>query len=108
MGYGLTEMQSKVLGIILCAIDEDGCAPSFDEIMTKVGLKSKSGVHRILSALEERGHIHRMKGRARAIALGKRPIPKCCPFCGVALDAADFKLQAASQMSSHESEEVSG
>ena len=46
-----------------------GVMPSYDELTDMVGLKSKSGVHRLVLALEERGAIRRLPGRARAIAI---------------------------------------
>ena len=45
------------------------CCPSFEEMMEGLGLKSKSGVHRLIKALEERGCIRRMPGLARAIEI---------------------------------------
>lgn len=47
----------------------NGIAPSYDEIRSALGLKSKHGVHRLLNSLEERGHISRLRHRARAIKL---------------------------------------
>lgn len=51
----------------------DAACPSFDEMREALGLKSKSGVHRLVIALEERGHLRRLPNRARAIELLKRP-----------------------------------
>ncbi len=45
----------------------DGVAPSFEEMMQNMGLASKSGVHRLVTALEERGFVRRLPNRARAI-----------------------------------------
>lgn len=50
----------------------DEC-PSFDEMRVQLGLKSKSGVHRLVAALEERGFIRRVQNRARAIEINDRP-----------------------------------
>ena len=63
----ITEQQKKCLDLIKAQIDELGYPPSFEELKDRLGLKSKSGIHRILSALEERGYIKRLPGRARAI-----------------------------------------
>lgn len=67
---GLTKRQAQVLAYLRSYMaDTYGIAPSFDDIMSATGLLSKSGVHRILKILEERGHITRIHGHARAIAL---------------------------------------
>lgn len=67
MSMGLTEMQYKCLDIIETYIADTGRPPSFDEMTEGLGLKSKSGVHRIVAGLEERGRIRRLPNRARAI-----------------------------------------
>jgi repressor LexA len=64
---GLTHKQRDCLSFIQSYTDEHGASPSFEEMKAGLGLKSKSGVHRLLDALEERGHIRRMPWRARAI-----------------------------------------
>lgn len=70
---GLTVRQRQLLNVIVAHIDaHDGLAPSFDEMKEALGLRSKSGVHRLLTALEERGFIERLPNRARAIGLLKR------------------------------------
>lgn len=69
MTVGLTRRQSDLLSFIRATMSANGIPPTFDEMRDAVGQKSKSGVHRILVALEERGHIRRMPGRARAIEL---------------------------------------
>ena len=65
----------------------DGVSPSFDEMKDAMNLKSKSGIHRLLDALEERGFIRRHRGRARAIAVlsPSSPVACKCPHCGGAL-----------------------
>lgn len=65
----MTPTMKKLLDFITLEIDTKGIAPTFDDMLGHMGLKSKSGVHRILTGLEERGKIARMKGRARAIAV---------------------------------------
>lgn len=70
--YGVTSRQRDLLAFIRSRIESDGVAPSFDEMCVHVGVSSKSGIHRMLSALEERGLIVRLPNRARAIALTGR------------------------------------
>ena len=67
--FGLTERQLDCLKFIRETIQDTGTCPSFEEMMKRLGLRSKSGVHRVITALEERGHIIRMPGRSRSIAL---------------------------------------
>lgn len=66
---GLTSMQAQLLAYIQDRLAESDVAPSFEEMKLHLGLRSKSGVHRLITALEERGHISRMSGRHRAIFL---------------------------------------
>jgi len=63
----LTQRQAQVLRFIEEVNKEEGTSPSYEEIMAHLGLVSKSGVHRIVGALEERGFIRRVKHRRRAI-----------------------------------------
>lgn len=65
----LTQHQAELLFFIGDRIANTGVAPSFDQMREHLGLKSKSGVHRLLAALEERGRIRRLPGRARAIEI---------------------------------------
>src|SRR5690349_17673303 len=67
--YGMTRQQRELLDFIRARIEETNVAPSFDEMRDNLGLKSKSGIHRLVTALEERGHIVRLHNRSRAIAL---------------------------------------
>jgi DNA-binding MarR family transcriptional regulator len=64
---GLTPAQLELLMFIEGFIKDNGFPPSFDEMRDAIGLKSKSGVHRLITALEERGAIVRLANRARAI-----------------------------------------
>lgn len=67
---GLTAQQSRLLTYLRRYLDSSGgVAPSFTEMMEAIGIASKSGVHRLLTALEERNHIRRVRDRARAIEL---------------------------------------
>lgn len=63
---GLTRKQSELLAFIR-ERNQTGVSPSFQEMNEAMGLRSKSGVHRLIIALEERGHIRRLPGRARAL-----------------------------------------
>lgn len=65
--YGMTEMQKECLGFITDYYLEKSIPPSFDEIKSALGLRSKSGVHRLIVALEERGKICRLPNRARSV-----------------------------------------
>lgn len=69
----LTKKQYELLVLIDRRIKEDGVPPSFDEMKDALGLKSKSGIHRLISGLEERGFIRRLPHRARALEVLKRP-----------------------------------
>ena len=62
----LTRKQHELLLFIHKRLSADGVSPSFDEMKEALGLASKSGVHRLVSALEERGFIRRLPHRARA------------------------------------------
>ena len=72
----LTEKQRDLLEVIHQKLSRDGISPSFEEIKEAVGLRSKSGIHRHLAALEERGFIRRLPHRARAIEVIKEPPPR--------------------------------
>ena len=65
----LTAKQRELLNFLQKYQAEFDHAPSFDEMKDAIGLKSKSGIHRLVSALEERGHIRRLANRARAIEI---------------------------------------
>ncbi len=69
----LTKKQHELLLFIHKRLSEDGVSPSFDEMKEALGLASKSGVHRLVSALEERGFIRRLAHRARALEVLKMP-----------------------------------
>ena len=69
----LTAKQRELLMFIDGRLKEDGVSPSFDEMREALDLKSKSGVHRLISALEERGFIRRLPNRARALEVLKIP-----------------------------------
>jgi repressor LexA len=69
----LTAKQRELLLFIDKRLNENGISPSFDEMREALDLKSKSGVHRLISALEERGFIRRLPNRARALEVLKLP-----------------------------------
>lgn len=79
----LTRKQRELLQFIQDRLGETGVSPSFDEMKDALGLKSKSGVHRLITGLEERGFIRRLPHRARALEVmrlaedqvGGRPAP---------------------------------
>jgi len=69
----LTAKQRELLIFVQDRLGETGVSPSFDEMREALDLKSKSGVHRLISALEERGFIRRLPNRARALEVLKLP-----------------------------------
>lgn len=69
----LTRKQHELLLYIDKHLGETGVSPSFEEMKDALDLKSKSGVHRLISALEERGFIRRLPNRARALEVLKMP-----------------------------------
>jgi repressor LexA len=69
----LTAKQRELLLFIDDRLKDSGISPSFDEMREALELKSKSGVHRLISALEERGFIRRLPNRARALEVLKLP-----------------------------------
>lgn len=69
----LTAKQRELLLYIQRKLEETGISPSFEEMKDALDLKSKSGVHRLISALEERGFIRRLPNRARALEVLKQP-----------------------------------
>ena len=69
----LTKKQHELLLFLEERISQSGVTPSFEEMKNKVGLKSKSGIHRLISALEDRGFIKKLPFKARAIEILKSP-----------------------------------
>lgn len=69
----LTRKQHELLMFIHERLKESGVPPSFDEMKDALDLRSKSGIHRLITALEERGFIHRLPNRARALEVIKMP-----------------------------------
>jgi len=69
----LTRKQLELLELIDTRMKRDGVPPSFDEMKDALNLRSKSGIHRLITALEERGFIRRLAHRARAIEVVRMP-----------------------------------
>ena len=65
----ITKKQKELLDYIKIVNKEHGISPSYEEMKNKLSLKSKSGIHRIISALEERGFIKKLANKARAIEI---------------------------------------
>lgn len=75
----LTEKQRELLDFLHERTQARGVTPSFDEMRDHLKLQSKSGVHRLVVALEERGFIKRLPNRARAIEVVRSPTPGAAP-----------------------------
>ena len=84
----LTKKQHELICFINDSLNESGVSPSFEEMKEALDLKSKSGVHRLISALEERGFLRRLPNRARALEVLKMPERKGAPPAKIALHAS--------------------
>jgi repressor LexA len=93
----LTAKQRELLLFIDSRLKDEGISPSFDEMREALDLRSKSGVHRLISALEERGFIRRLPNRARALEVVKlpetRPSATVTPLRRAAAPAANDTLE---------------
>ena len=69
----LTRKQQELLTLINQRLEATGISPSFEEMKEALGLRSKSGVHRLIVGLEERGFIRRLPHRARALEVLRLP-----------------------------------
>ena len=69
----LTNKQNQLLSFLIERIEKDGVSPSYEEMCLELNLKSKSGIHRIVKGLEERGYIKHLENKARAVAPTKFP-----------------------------------
>ena len=69
----LTKKQYELITFINLMIKKSGVSPSFEEMKQALGLKSKSGIHRLITGLQERGYIRRLPHRARALEIIKLP-----------------------------------
>ena len=83
----LTRKQKELLDFLTAHAEQNDVPPSFDEMRDALGLASKSGIHRLVSGLEERGHIRRLANRARAIEIVK-PAASAMADVGRAVAAA--------------------
>lgn len=92
----LTRKQHELLLYINKHLGETGVSPSFEEMKDALDLKSKSGVHRLISALEERGFIRRLANRARALEVIKMPDGGAIP--APANDVGHSRPQAANDV----------
>ncbi|WOE73944.1 transcriptional repressor LexA [Alterisphingorhabdus coralli] len=89
----LTRKQHELLCFIQDRLEASGVSPSFEEMKEALDLKSKSGVHRLVSALEERGFIRRLPNRARALEVLKLPEGgTATPAPSVTMGGADRNL----------------
>lgn len=101
----LTKKQHELLLYINKRLSEDGVSPSFDEMKEALNLASKSGVHRLVSALEERGFIRRLAHRARALEVLKLP-QTGAPTPAPASNVVKAPFRAPSQQESSQGVEV--
>ena len=69
----LTKKQSELLIFIDRQINATGVSPSYEEMKEALGLRSKSGIYRLIGSLEERGFLRRMPHKARALEILRRP-----------------------------------
>lgn len=95
----LTRKQQELLFFINERLEQGGVSPSFDEMKDALGLKSKSGIHRLITGLEERGFIRRLPHRARALEVLRLPEkppakgrPAAAPVSQPALDVAPAEV----------------
>src|SRR5712671_6375864 len=91
----LTRKQNELLMFINKRLNDDGVSPSFDEMKEALRLKSKSGIHRLITGLEERGFLRRLPHRARALQVLKlpdaaaMPAPNVTPLLAGAIQVAN-------------------
>lgn len=104
----LTAKQNQLLHYIADRLNDSGVSPSFDEMKDALGLKSKSGIHRLIKALEERGFLGRLPNRARALEVLKMPETATPPSVKNNVVRPSFGKTALSSVpsSSHESDSI--
>ncbi len=93
----LTRKQHDLLRFIDARLAADGVSPSFEEMKDALALKSKSGVHRLINALEERAFIRRLPNRARALEVLKMPEVRAAAPEGSVIHADFSKRRAVPQ-----------
>ena len=104
----LTRKQHELLMYINQRLTADGVSPSFDEMKDALGLRSKSGIHRLITALEERGFIGRLPHRARALSVLKMPDAVAAPSTlAPNVIRGRFKTVLSGPTVDHETENVS-
>src|SRR5438445_4155456 len=86
----LTRKQHELLTFINQRLAATGVAPSFDEMKDALNLRSKSGIHRLISGLEERGFIRRLPHRARALEVIRLPEETAAPANAPAAERGRF------------------
>ncbi len=87
----LTPKQKNLLAFIHRCLTEHGVPPSFDEMKTAMGLRSKSGIHRLIQALEDRGFVRRLPHKARALEILK--VPDGFPAASAIQTEADMNME---------------
>lgn len=92
----LTRKQKELLLLIREKMTREGVTPSFDEMKEALGLRSKSGIHRLITGLEERGFIRRLPHRARALEILRLPDAEEPKLVGKVKAAAEAALSALS------------
>ena len=90
----LTKKQNQLLSFLIKCIEEEGISPSYEEICMELSLKSKSGIHRIVKSLEERGYVERLQNKARAISPKKHTNGQ--PYISNVINLADKFLDKKS------------
>jgi repressor LexA len=93
----LTRKQNELLMFINKRLNDDGVSPSFDEMKEALRLKSKSGIHRLITGLEERGFLRRLPHRARALQVLKLPDAAAMPAANVTPLLADARRAGFSE-----------
>lgn len=96
----LTAKQHELLAFIAARLEATGISPSFEEMKEALALRSKSGVHRLVEALEERGFLRRLPNRARALEVLRLPgdIHAPAPARGApVVDLAEARARAAAR-----------
>ena len=88
----LTSKQAKLLDFLTSSLKNNKVSPSFDEMREFLGLNSKSGVHRLISSLEERGFIKRLHNKARAIKIIKEETNNPLSPSNAMSDGNSYKL----------------
>lgn len=100
--FMLTAKQHELIRFIQLRLEETGISPSFEEMKEALDLKSKSGVHRLISALEERGFLRRLPNRARALEVIRQPEDATPPARTAADNVVSLAAAAAARTAAPE------